>query len=129
MLLYLYPYDFREAYGDSMMCVFEESFYAALEQGGTRAAVVLCLRTLADLLASLASERGSRFIAALGIEQKRALGATIVLHIGVVLGMVWIGLHAAPVPHASISGVCRKARLIHSAYVREAFRRPANLHK
>jgi hypothetical protein len=96
LLLNLYPADFRETYGDAMVCVFEETLANAYAQAGGNGVFATWLTVLADLLSTALAERAAHFTEGCAIERKSALGATIGIHALVLLAIIWVRLHTIP---------------------------------
>ena len=93
ILLRLYPLEFRQAYGEAMACIFEESLAEARLQSGCYGVFRLGLDTLADLAKTVLTEQASRFAAAFGIEQKASLGVSVAIHGVLLAGILWVGFH------------------------------------
>jgi hypothetical protein len=66
-LLGLYPREFRNEFGPSMLQVFGDQCRSALEESGTRGMVFLWVRTLVDLTASVLREHIAAPHASLGL--------------------------------------------------------------
>jgi hypothetical protein len=116
ILLHLYPSDFRQAYGDAMTCVFNESLSDAVAQSGTAGVFKVWQHSLADLATAALAVWGSRFMITLGIEQRTSLGASIVLHTVIVFSLIWMGVNAGGLhPRPSTTPVCGKVKVAHSS--------------
>ncbi len=115
ILLKSYPMEFRQAYGDAMVSVFEESLAEARARSGRYGVLSLWLYTLADLAKTVLAERASGFVAACGIERKTSLGASFAIHGVVLSGIIWVGLHTAHPIHNS----CKEHKITHAPPVRE----------
>lgn len=112
-LLYLYPADFREAYGAAMTCIFEESLSDAFAQSGPAGALMLWLHTVTDLATAALAEWASRFMVNLGIEQRTSLGASIAINI-VLFSLLLIGVKAGRLhPRPSTTPVCGEVNTSH----------------
>jgi hypothetical protein len=112
-LLYLYPADFREAYGAAMTCIFEESLSDAFAQSGPAGALKLGLHTLSDLATAALAEWASRFMVNLGIEQRTSLGVSIAINI-VLFSLILIGVKGGGLhPRPSVTPVCGEVSTSH----------------
>jgi hypothetical protein len=116
VLLKSYPIEFRQAYGDAMVCVFEESLADARARSGCHGVVSLWLYTLADLAKTVLAERASCFAAGSGIERKSSLGASFVIHGLVLFGIIWVGLRTVHPIHNS----CNEQKVAHRSVPNES---------
>jgi hypothetical protein len=116
ILLHLYPSDFRQAYGDVMTGVFEESMSDAHAHGGTAALLKLWLHALTDIMTVALAEWNSRLMLGLGIEQRASLGATIAIHTIVLFSLILMGVNAGGLhPRPSTTPVCGSVKPAHAS--------------
>jgi hypothetical protein len=94
VLLMCFPGEFRQAYGDSMIYVFEEGLANAVTRSGWFGFVAFWLFTLGDLAKAISAEQVSFLAARSGIERKSSLGVSLAIHGLVLVSLIWMGIHA-----------------------------------
>lgn len=115
-LLYLYPLEFRQAYGEAMTCVFEESLSDVSAKSGPAGVLKLWLHTLSDLATAALAEWASRLMISLGIEQRTSVGATIAIHAIVLFSLILTGINAGRLPRRpSKTSVCGEVNISYSS--------------
>lgn len=101
LLLVSFSWEFRQAYGDAMACVFEENLAEARARSGRFGVFSVLIYSVVDLAKAALTERLSNFAAARGIERQASLGASFAIHGILLSGLIWVGLHTVHPIHNS----------------------------
>lgn len=116
VLLHVFPSEFRQAYGDVMTCVFEESIGDAYAKSGSAGVLKLWLHTITDLTTAAVGEWASRLMFSVGIEQRTSIGATIAIHAIVLFSLILMGISAGGLhPRPATTPACGKVNISHSS--------------